>query len=393
VFRYLKPLTLVLSSSLLLAACKGTSEKSPLEVAAKVGSREIALKQVDSTIKQQLDASGGSASMTPAELVAARLSVLDNLIQEEALFQKAQKESLVPDDTNVKQEVQKRKQDAQVTEEQYQNQIKEAGFTEEEVREKVRRELAINALRERERTRINAPTDGEIEKYYADHKAEFVAQRGADISMIVVSPANNGSEAGAEQKIKATYEQLRGNSDFATVAAQRSEDQASALRGGRLGFASEAQLRQTFPSRPDIPAKLMSLNEGQYTEPIKDNLAGAWYIFKLNRKQEQPQNLTLNDVRPDIINTITQQRQQVLLNALVLVTLSESTIKNYLAERIVQNPQSIIEMRPSQLLQQATPKQPQPRIENENQAAPAAGPNSPASSTTNKAAVTNGNKR
>jgi parvulin-like peptidyl-prolyl isomerase len=393
VFRYLKPLTLVLSSSLLLAACKGTSEKSPLEVAAKVGSREIALKQVDSTIKQQLDASGGSASMTPAELVAARLSVLDNLIQEEALFQKAQKESLVPDDTKVNQEVQKRKQDAQVTEEQYQNQIKEAGFTEEEVREKVRRELAINALRERERTRINAPTDGEIEKYYADHKAEFVAQRGADISMIVVSPANNGSEAGAEQKIKATYEQLRGNSDFATVAAQRSEDQASALRGGRLGFASEAQLRQTFPSRPDIPAKLMSLNEGQYTEPLKDNLAGAWYIFKLNRKQEQPQNLTLNDVRPDIINTITQQRQQVLLNALVLVTLSESTIKNYLAERIVQNPQSIIEMRPSQLLQQATPKQPQPRIENENQAAPAAGPNSPASSTTNKAAVTNGNKR
>ena len=392
-FRYLKPLTLVLSSSLLLAACKGTSEKSPLEVAAKVGSREIALKQVDSTIKQQLDASGGSASMTPAELVAARLSVLDNLIQEEALFQKAQKESLVPDDTKVNQEVQKRKQDAQVTEEQYQNQIKEAGFTEEEVREKVRRELAINALRERERTRINAPTDGEIEKYYADHKAEFVAQRGADISMIVVSPANNGSEAGAEQKIKATYEQLRGNSDFATVAAQRSEDQASALRGGRLGFASEAQLRQTFPSRPDIPAKLMSLNEGQYTEPLKDNLAGAWYIFKLNRKQEQPQNLTLNDVRPDIINTITQQRQQVLLNALVLVTLSESTIKNYLAERIVQNPQSIIEMRPSQLLQQATPKQPQPRIENENQAAPAAGPNSPASSNTNKAAVTNGNKR
>ena len=392
-FRYLKPLTLVLSSSLLLAACKGTSEKSPLEVAAKVGSREIALKQVDSTIKQQLDASGGSASMTPAELVAARLSVLDNLIQEEALFQKAQKESLVPDDTKVNQEVQKRKQDAQVTEEQYQNQIKEAGFTEEEVRDKIRRELAINALRERERTRINAPTDSEIEKYYTDHKAEFVAQRGADISMIVVSPANNGSEAAAEQKIKATYEQLRGNSDFATVAAQKSEDQASALRGGRLGFASEAQLRQTFPSRPDVPAKLMALTEGQYTEPIKDNLAGAWYIFKLNRKQEQPQNLTLTDVRPDIINTITQQRQQVLLNALMLVTLTESTIKNYLAERIVQNPQSIIEMRPSQLLQQATPKQPQPRIENENQAAPAAGPNSPASSNTNKAAVTNANKR
>ena len=382
-------LLVVVLFALTLASCKSDSDKSALEVAAKVGSREITLKQVDSTIKQQLDANGGSASMSPAELVAARLTVLDNLIQEEALFQKAQKENLVPDDGKVNQEVQKRKQDAQVTEEQYQTQIKQAGFTEEEVRDKIRRELAINALRERERTRINAPTDAEIEKHYSDHKSEFVAERGADISMIAVLPANNGGDAGAEQKIRGVYEQLRGNSDFATVAAQKSEDQASALRGGRLGFASEAGLRQTFSSRPDIPAKLMSLGEGQYTEPIKDNLSGAWYIFKLNRKQEQPQNLTLNDVRADIINTITQQRQQVLLNALVLVTLAETTTKNYLAERIIQNPQTIVEMRPSQLLQQAA--QQQPRIENENQA-PAANSNR-ASSNLNKAAASNGNKK
>lgn len=388
-FRSLKPISIVIFSSLVLAACKGSPDGSGMEAAAKVGSREISLKQVDSTIKQQLDAGTGNASMSPAELVAARLSVLDNLIQEEALFQKAQKDNLVPDDNKVNQEVQKRKQDAQVTEEQYQSQIKQAGFTEDEVRDKIRRELAINALRERERTRVNAPTDAEIEKYYSDHKSEFKAERGADISMIVVTPANNGGEAGAEQKIRSIHEQLRTGADFATVAAQKSEDQASGLRGGRLGFASEAQLRQTFASRPDVPAKLMSMTDGQYTEPVKDNLSLAWYIFKLNRKQEQPQDLALNDVRADIINTITQQRQQVLLNALVLVTLSETTVKNYLAERIVQNPQTIVEMRPSQLLQDAgskTQAQPQPRFENENKPAPS-------SSGAAKPAAANGNKR
>jgi len=394
VFRYLIPLTVVLSCSLLLAACKGTSDKSPLEVAAKVGSREIALKQVDSTIKQQLDASGGSASMSSAELVAARLSVLEKLIQEEALFQKAQKENLVPDDSKVNQEVQKRKQDAQVTEEQYQNQIKQAGFTEEELRDQIRRQLAINELTERQKTRVNAPTDGDIEKYYSDHKAEFKAERGADISVIAVSPSNNGSEAGDEQKIRSIYAQLKSGADFATVASQKSEEQASAIRGGRLGFASEPGLKQSFAGVPDVATRIMSLTEGQYTEPAKDSNAGNWYIFKLNVKREAPQNLTLNDVRADIINTITQQRQQVLLNALVVVTLTETTTKNYLAERIVQNPQSIIEMRPSQLLQPSgQQQQAQPRIENENQAAPAAGPNRSASSNTNKAAVTNGNKR
>lgn len=393
-FRSPKTLTLVLFCSLLIAACKGGSDKSMLEVAAKVGSREITLKQVDSTIKQQLDSSGNNASMTPAELVAARLSVLDTLIQEEALFQKAQKENLVPDDSKVNQEVQKRKQDAKVTEEQYQNQIKQAGFTEEEIRDQVRRQLAINELRERQKTRVSAPTDGDIEKYYSDHKAEFKAERGADISVIAVSPSNNGSEAGAEQKIRAIYAQLRSGADFATVATQKSEEQSSAIRGGRLGFASEAGLKQSFPGVPDIATRIMSLTEGQYTEPAKDSNAGNWYIFKLNLKREAPQNLTLNDVRADIINTITQQRQQVLLNALVVVTLTETTIKNNLAERIVQNPQTIVEMRPSQLLQPSgQPQQAQPRIENENHSVPAPSSNRPASSNSNTGAVSNPNKR
>jgi parvulin-like peptidyl-prolyl isomerase len=386
VFRLSKTLllpSLVVLASLLLTSCKGADPKAGSEVAARVGSREITVRQVDSLIKQQMDQSGGGKTLSPAELVAARLTVLDNMIQEEAMFQKAQKESLEPDDNKVNQEVQKRKQDAHVTEEQYQDQLKQAGMTEGELRDKIRRELAINALRERERTRVSAPTDAEIDKYYSDHKNEFVAERGADISMIIVSPVNNGGEAGAEQKIKAIHEQLRsGTTDFATVAAQKSEDQQSALRGGQLGFASEAQLKQTFPSRPDIPATLMAMKEGQFTEPTKDNLAGTWYIFKLNRKQEQPQNLTLNDVRTDIINTITQQRQQILLQALVLITLAETSTKNMLAERIVQNPQSIVEMRPSQLLESSqSQQQAQPRIENQNQ--PAANTNRPAASAAN----------
>ena len=376
-------ISLVVLASLLLASCKSDSNGASNEVAARVGSRDITVRQVDSLIKQQLDQSGSGKTLSPAELVAARLSVLDTLIQAEAMFQKAQKENLVPDDNKVNQEVQKRKQGAQVTEEQYQEQLKQAGMTEDELRDKVRRELAIDALRERERTRVSAPTDAEIDKYYADHKAEFVAERGADISMIVVAPANNGGETGAEQKIKTIYEQLRsGTTDFATVAAQKSEDQASALRGGQLGFASEAGLKQTFSSRPDIPSTLMALKEGQFTDPIKDNLSGTWYIFKLNRKQEQPQNLTLTNVRPDIINTITQQRQQILLQALVMVTLAETPTKNLLAERIVQNPQSMVEMRPSNLLESSQSQpQAQPRIENQNQSTPIA--NRPASSAAN----------
>ena len=297
-----------------------------------------------------------------------------------------------------------RKQAANVTEDQYQAQIKAAGFSEDELRDKIRRELAISALRDAQNTRVPQPTTAEIEKYYGDHQAEFRAERGVDLAIIVTDPAKNGQandaigEAQAEQKIKSIYEQLRGGSDFATVASQGSEDPNTALRGGSLGFRTEDQLRQTFPTRPELVGRLMAMNAGQYTEPIQDTLSKAWYIIKVNQKVDQPRNLTLDDVRANITNAITQQRQSILLNALVLNAVNEAGVKNYLAERIVQNPQMISEMKPSELLNQSQPQQPQqpspPRFENQNKAPananrPAANANTGAA---NRPAAANANR-
>ncbi len=383
---------MILLVSLLVASCKNNSSNADSELAAKVGPQEITIKQLDSAIKQQMDASGNTVSFTSDELVSARLSVLDSLIQEEALFLKAQKENLVPDENKVTQEIQKTKQDAQLTEDQYQNQIKQAGLTEEDFRDKVRKRLAIAALQDREKTRVSAPTDAEIERYYNDRRSQMIAEAGVDLAIIVSDPANNGAtddavgDQAAENKIKAIYEQLRGGADFATIARQRSEHQSGA-NGGNLGFGNESQLRQIMPSRPDIAQRLLSMNPGQYTEPIKDNISGQWVIFKLNGKRTETKNLTLDDVRKNIIDAITQQRQQILLNALLMSAISEADIKNYLAERIVENPKAIVEMSPSRLLEQTTPaksEQPQPRIENENQSgAPASNSNSAAASNKN----------
>ncbi len=391
-------IVMIVLASMLIAACGEDNKNTDGEVLAKVGSSQITLKQVDSVIKQQIGTSGGPA-FTSTELAAARLSVLDNLIQEEALYQLAQKgENLVPDDNKISQEIQKTKQDAALTEEKYQEQLKEAGLTEADVKERIKKQLAINALRDREKARITAPTDAEIEKYFNDNKDQFVAARGVDLSIIVADPANNGAvddaigEAQAEQKIKAVYDQLKTGADFATIAAQRSEHQ-SAMRQGALGFATEEQLKQLLPTRPEAPQRLMTMSAGQYTEPIKE--VGGWVILKVNGKRDQAQTLTLQDptVRKTILDGITQQRQAVLLNALLQKAMSEASTKNYLAERIVDNPKTIVEIQPSVLLKQGSgasqqqQPQPQPRFENENR------PAQPAAGNTNSAASTNANRK
>ena len=393
-------LFLVILSSLLALSCKTAATKDSSEVVAKVGSRDIKMAQIDNLIKQQLDQNPGGNPLTSAELAAARLSALDNLIQEEALFQRAQKDNLVPDDNKLNQEIQKQKADASLTEDQFKKMIEQTGLSESDWREQVRRTLAINALRENQRSRVTQPSDEEIKNFYALHQAEFRAERGVDISVIVTDASSNGGptdavgDAQAEQKIKSLYERLKAGSDFATLASQESED-SSALKSGSLGFATENQLRQQiFPTRPEVPTRLMTMSPGQYTEPIKDQVSNRWYIFKVNQKIDQPRNLTLNDVSANIINSITQQRQGLLLNALVLVAVTDAGVKNYLAERIVQNPQTIVEMRPSQLLQQATqaPQSSQPRIENQNQPAPTSNRPATTANSNNRPATANANR-
>src|SRR5215470_8995427 len=266
-----------LASALLLAAgvlvsCKSSSTG---DVAARVGSREIKMDQINNTLKQQLDSGGANQPSTPAELAVLQLSVLDNLIQAEVLLQRAQRENLVPDDSKVGQEIERQKQEARLTEDEYQNRLKQKGMTEASLREQVKTQLAINALHDKENSRVKAPTDQDIRKYYDEHRNQFVAERGADISVIVTDPANNGvpedaiGEAAAEQKIKAIYSQLKSTPppDFATVASQRSEDPSSRAQDGKLGFATEPQLNQTFGTQ--MASRLMSMSPGQYTEPIK----------------------------------------------------------------------------------------------------------------------------
>ena len=372
-----------LAAAVLLAAgsCKSSSNG---DVAARVGTHEIKMDQINNTVKQQLDSGGANQPSTGAELAALQLSALDNLIQAEVLLQRAQRENLVPDDSKVGQEIERQKQEARLTEDEYQNRLKQKGMTEASLREQVKTQLAINALHDKENARVKAPTDQDIRKYYDEHRNQFVAERGAEISVIVTDPANNGvpedaiGDAAAEQKIKEIYSQLKsGPLDFATVASQRSEDLSSRAQEGKLGFATEAQLNQTFGTQ--MAARLMAMSAGQFTEPIKDATSGRWYILKLNNKREQNQNRTFEEARQEIINAITQQRQDVLWTALLKAANAEASIKNFLADRIVENPETVVMMKPSELVAPTLgPEQPQPRFENQNSGAAPLGSRSPA---------------
>jgi parvulin-like peptidyl-prolyl isomerase len=393
----------LLACAVVLAGCDGTpsapGDGGSDDVAATVNGTSIPVSKIDRLIDQQLKQSGpNTPQLTPVALAAARLQVLDQLIQEEAIYQRALKENLQPTEEEVKQELQSRIQKSGMSQDDYQQRLKDLGQTEEDLKSDIKRELAIKKLQDKVTSTIPAPTDAEMKKFFDENRAQLVAPRGIQLSDIIVDPQTNGggpedavdAEAAAKKAQDIANALKAEGGDFATVARARSEDQ-SALQGGMIGFFSEAQLKQTFP--PEIAQQLFALSVGQMAGPIQGQ-DGRWHLFKLDGKREQQQEMTYDQVKQQIAGTITDQRKQVVLSALLIDAVSSATIRNNLATQIIAHPDTFGALRPSPLTQpqpQAEPPATAPAAPAENKAE--AQPGGPANVNASKAEAPAENKK
>src|SRR5690349_12052201 len=75
--------------------------------AATVNGKAITMEEVERAVKQQ--AQGQEGRLSQLELAGARLQVLQSLVEQEVMFQKAEKEQTLPTDEEVTAEYNKRK--------------------------------------------------------------------------------------------------------------------------------------------------------------------------------------------------------------------------------------------------------------------------------------------
>lgn len=331
-------------------------------VAATVNGKNIMLSEVDRIISQQ--AQGQQAQLSPLQLAQARLQVLNGLIQKEVLFQRAEKEKLLPSEDEINQFVNDLKSQSGMTEEQFQKRLKDQNETVESLREEARKTKAIQKLQERAYGKITI-SDKEVEDFYNNNKQQFVNARGVGLASIIVDPADNSAqgiqndarnETEAKQKIDLVYQTIKSGADFATVARERSEDANSLVRGGDLGFATEDDLKQNgFP--PELIGQFFNtMQVGSYTNPVRFN-NGRWYIFKLSGKRAANENLTLDSqgVREQITEGLRNQRKQILDQALLQVAMGDAKVVNNLATTMLTNPDNLSGPRPAQPAVSASP--------------------------------------
>jgi peptidyl-prolyl cis-trans isomerase SurA len=248
----------------LAAACGGPAANNSggvdmNETAATVNGKPIKMEEVERAIKQQ--AQGQESKLSALELASARLQVLQGIIEQEVMYQKAEKEGTVPNDEDITTEINKQKTQSGKSADEIAKQMQDAGMTEEALREQVKKQIAIQRLNDKITGKIEPPKDAEIEAFYNGNKDAFVKRRGVKLAAIVIDPANNGEgdttvdEQSAVLKANDIIKRLQSGQEFGTLAQQFSEDQ-SRFQNGDLGYVSEEDMKQSFPEQ--LTATLMS---------------------------------------------------------------------------------------------------------------------------------------
>lgn len=356
-FRFLTYIFLAVAAFGLTACETGTGPTNtaggvdPNDTAATVNGKAIKMEDVERGLKQQ--AQGQAINLSPLELAAARLQILEGLIQQEVMFQKAEKEGTVPTDEEVTAELNKLKTQSAKSQEQYEKDLQASGMSEQEIRESLRKQLAIQKLIDKIAGKVESPRDSEIESFFNSNREAFKNKRGAQFGAIVIDPQNTGegdtttSDIEAQQKAKEVGDRLLKGADFATVAREASEDPQTRLQGGDWRYFSEEEMRQVF-GQEFADFVMTKMQNGQII-PQAIPFQGKILIIKLQRKQEADEDRTLETpgVREEITKFLIDSRKQLLSQSYAAVAMNEAKVENFLAGKVVTNPNELSGARPA----------------------------------------------
>ena len=330
----------------LISVFSGCHKAPSADVVATVNGKEIQGADLERTYQRDVGENSQPPSIQEADI--RRLNDLRGMIQDEVLQQRAAKLSLTASDEDVNAKITEIK--SPYTEDQFNNLLKQRSMSLDDLKRDIRHQLTTTKLMNKEiESKINI-TDAQITAYYTAHKSEFnLIEPQYHMAEIVVTNApaqesanlqNNkaSGDADAKKKIQALYSRLESGQDFATVAANFSEDPRTASNGGDMGFAAESALK----SDPAVYDAVSKLKPDQFTEvlPVYESGPGqkiaGYAIYKLIAREPAGQR-ELNDprVQQAIHTQLHDSQKQLLQSAYLEMLMDEAKIRNYLAEQIM----------------------------------------------------------
>jgi parvulin-like peptidyl-prolyl isomerase len=250
---------------LVLAACGGGSSitlKSG-DVAA-IGSQHVTKLQFDQSMKQQRLSLKRQGQKFPAvgstQFSALKNQVLAVLVQNAEFEDEAAKLGVKVSAKDVQTQLDLiKKQYFGGSEAKYQQQLKQQGYDDAEVRDQIHGQLLSQRLFQKVTANVTA-SDKEVHTYYVAHKSQYVTKGSRDVRYILVGKNKQSLAQSLVTQLKSAPD-----TKWCTLAKQYSQDPSSKNSCGKATF----QKGQTVPEFDkllfSLPTKgVASVNSAQY---------------------------------------------------------------------------------------------------------------------------------
>src|SRR5205814_3408478 len=162
----------------------------------------------------------------------------------------------------------------------------------------------------------------ELLSYYNQHKSEFQQQEEIKASHILIKTeagpdgkVSAAADAAARKKAEDILKKLRAGANFEELAKKASDDKASAINGGALGFFQRGSMV------PEFEKAAFSLNKGQISDLVKTQY--GYHIIRVDNKH-QAGTPSIEQVKEKIEPFLKQQKAQREAEALANSVQSEA---------------------------------------------------------------------
>lgn len=285
--------------------------------AFKVGETEFSNEEVDK-VKSILTA---TQSYTDADYLAQfkeskdnddkiKQEVISYMIDNEVVYQQAQKEKIKVTDDEVNQKYSQIEKMLD-TNQEYKKLLDDAGVDEDYLKETIKKDLAVQKYRENFEQDLKV-TDKEVEKYYKEHKDDF-KEESVEAYHILVStlddnnkPVDDSKKEELKSKAESLLKEIKNGGDFEKIAKENSDDKSSGKKGGYLGYFTKDSKNAQFTK------EAFKLEKGQVSN-VFETPFGYEIVKVTNKKTEQK---SLEDSREEIVNRILADKYLDQVNSL-----------------------------------------------------------------------------
>ena len=215
--------------------------------------------------------------LSEEQVTKLKNDVLENLIEREILYQESQKFGIKVDQKKVDEamSIVKKRFPSEM---EYKSALSTMKISENEIKNQIKRKLAINELIDTKIAQKVVVTDEESKAFYDANQNLFKQPeqvRAGQILIKVKDGADEQKKMEAMKKIKEVQTKLKGGQDFAALAKAYSEDDHSSADGGDLGYFTRGQMAKpiedaAFKMQPNEVSEIIKTQFGYYLIKVYD---------------------------------------------------------------------------------------------------------------------------